>query len=183
MATPSQSVQEANYRKAVRYFIWPVSIILFLVIVSLGKFKMYSSHPFFDGLPAFHSLVNCGTAMILIFALLAIRRKDIILHRRLMTTAVIFSIIFLCSYVLYHITHDDTRFGGQGSIRIFYFTILISHILGAAVGLPFILTTYARGYFGLYSKHKKLARWIFPLWLYICVTGPLVYLMLRPYYS
>jgi putative membrane protein len=91
-------------------------------------------------------------------------------------------VIFLLSYVVYHITTDPTRFGGTGTIRTVYFILLITHIIAAAVSLPFILFTFIAAWTNQFDKHRKLARWVFPLWLYVAVTGPVCYWMLKPYY-
>jgi putative membrane protein len=92
------------------------------------------------------------------------------------------SALFLISYVLYHFTTPETRYGGQGTMRAIYFFFLITHVVLAAVTLPFILLTFTRAYTNQFERHKKMARWVFPLWLYVAVTGPICYLMLRPYY-
>jgi putative membrane protein len=92
------------------------------------------------------------------------------------------SALFLLSYVLYHFTTPETRFGGEGVIRYIYFFILITHIILAALTLPFILLTFNRAYTDQFDRHRKMARWVFPLWLYVAVTGPICYLMLKPYY-
>jgi putative membrane protein len=92
------------------------------------------------------------------------------------------SVLFLLSYVAYHMTSEPTRFGGVGSIRTVYFMLLASHILLAAVSLPFILFTFIAAWTNRFKAHRKLARWVFPLWLYVALTGPICYWMLRPYY-
>ncbi|MCL4157717.1 UNVERIFIED_CONTAM: hypothetical protein GTU68_034633 [Idotea baltica] len=105
------------------------------------------------------------------------------LHRKLMTTAMLLSALFLLSYVVYHFTTPETKFCGEGAIRMVYFFFLITHIILAAAILPFILFTYIRAYTNQFEKHVKLARWVFPLWLYVAVTGPILFLMLSPCYN
>ena len=97
--------------------------------------------------------------------------------------AMLFSFFFLLSYVVYHFTTPETRYCKQGMIRTIYFFILISHIILAGLSLPFILLTFSRGISFMTEKHKKMARWVYPVWLYVMITGPVVYLMLRPCYG
>jgi putative membrane protein len=100
-----------------------------------------------------------------------------------MVSAMLLSILFLLSYVTYHVTTPPTSFGGQGSIRTIYFLLLVTHIAAASFSLPFILFTFIAGWTNRFAAHRKLARWVFPLWLYVAITGPVCYWMLRPYYS
>jgi putative membrane protein len=93
-----------------------------------------------------------------------------------------FSVVFLLSYVVYHMTNDPTRYQGDGMARMIYFLLLISHIIFAAVSLPFILFTFIAAWTNRFDDHRRLARWVYPMWLYVAVTGPICYLMLRPYY-
>lgn len=136
----------------------------------------------FHFLPPVHASLNALTAIILIVAFYFIRNKNIEAHRRSIYAAMVCSALFLISYVLYHFTTPETRFGGAGVIRYVYFFILITHVVLAAVILPFILLTFTRAYTGQYQRHRKMARWVFPLWLYVAITGPVCYLMLKPYY-
>ncbi len=136
----------------------------------------------FRFLPPFYSALNAIAGGILIMAYYFIRRGNIAIHRRLMTIALLISALFLAAYVLYHITTPETRFCRYGVIRILYFIILISHVVLAAVGFPLILFTYIRGLSGDYLRHRKLARVVFPLWLYVCLSGPVCYLLLYPCY-
>jgi putative membrane protein len=99
-----------------------------------------------------------------------------------MVFAMFLSVLFLLSYVAYHMTNDPTRYGGTGAMRTVYFLLLITHIVSAAVSLPFILFTFIAGWTNRFAAHRKLARWVFPLWLYVAVTGPVCYWMLKPYY-
>ena len=104
------------------------------------------------------------------------------LHERLMTTAIALSVAFLVMYVAYHMTTDSTKFGGEGSIKMVYFFILISHIILSIAVIPLVLITYVRALAERFDRHKKIAKITFPIWLYVAVTGVVVYLMISPYY-
>ena len=118
----------------------------------------------------------------LISALVAIKNKKIKLHSLLMKFAIALSLVFLLMYVAYHMTSESTPFGGEGTIRYIYFTILISHILLSITVIPFVLVTYVRAITNDIQAHKKIAKITFPLWLYVAVTGVIVYIMISPYY-
>lgn len=135
-----------------------------------------------DFLPGLNAIINATTTFVLIAAFAAIRKKNIILHKRLMLTALGLSLLFLASYVLYHSTHESTSFGGEGVVKYIYYFTLISHILLAAVIAPLVLITLVRALSKKFDKHKKIARWTLPIWLYVTITGVIVYLMIRPYY-
>jgi len=136
----------------------------------------------FSFLPHVHATLNELAEVILVVAYMFIRKKNVLAHRRAIYAAMVCSALFLLSYVLYHFTTPETRFGGEGVIRYIYFFILITHVILAAVILPFILLTFNRAYTAQYERHRKMARWVFPLWLYVAITGPICYLMLKPYY-
>jgi putative membrane protein len=119
----------------------------------------------------------------LIAGLSAVKNKQYLVHKRLMFAALILSVVFLLFYIAHHILADETKFGGMGTIRYIYFFILITHIFLAGIILPFILFTAYRALTGEWVKHKKLARYTWPLWLYIAITGPVIYLMISPYYT
>ena len=151
----------------------------------------------FTFLPPLYSSLNALTAVVLILALYQIKQKNIVAHQRLMNLAVILSGLFLLGYVIYHLTNPDTRFGDVNhdgvvddtemievaGVRPYYLAVLISHIILAAIILPFILFTYIRAYTNQIEKHKKMAKWVYWLWLYVAVTGPLLYWMIQPYYK
>ncbi len=161
---------------------WIISIMVFALVVLMRQIKIPTDIDF-SFLPPFHATLNGITAVLLIGALLAIKRKNAMLHRRIMFTAMVMSVLFLTSYVVYHITTDETKFCQEGMIRYIYFFILITHVVLAAVILPFILFTYIRAYTNQFVKHVQMARWVFPLWLYVAITGPVLYIMLSPCYS
>ena len=151
----------------------------------------------FGFLPPFYSALNALTAIALIIALVFIKQKKIELHRKTIYFALACSILFLLAYVLYHFTTPATVFGDAdhdgvlseleqaavASTRPFYLVLLLSHIALAALSLPFILFTFIRAYTNQYDRHEKMARWVFPIWLYVAITGPVCYFMLMPYYS
>ncbi len=181
-----------------RKWAWAISAIVIALVVMMREVKI----PLPEGvdlgfLPPFHATVNAITALVLIAAFWFIRKKNIEVHRKLIYVAIGLSVIFLLSYVSYHITMPETIFGdinhdgvlseaeklAVGSTRMVYLVILGTHILLAGIILPFILFTFIRAYTNQIAKHRKMARWVFPLWLYVAITGPVCYLMLLPYYG
>jgi putative membrane protein len=134
-------------------------------------------------LPPIYATINGFTAVILLIAFWAIKNKRIVLHENLMTTAIGCSVAFLAMYVAYHMTSDTTKFGGEGAIKYIYYFILITHILLSIVIIPFVLITYVRAITNDFERHKKIAKITFPMWLYVAITGVLVYVMISPYYT
>jgi putative membrane protein len=134
-------------------------------------------------LPPIYATINGITALILIIAVIAIKKKKIVLHENLMTTAIGCSVVFLVLYVAYHMTSDSTKFGGEGFIKYVYYFILITHIVLSVVIIPFVLITYVRAITNNIERHKKIAKITFPMWLYVAVTGVIVYIMIAPYYT
>ncbi len=133
-------------------------------------------------LPPIYASINGITAIILLAALWAIKNKKVTLHEKLMKTAIMCSVLFLLMYIAYHMTSDSTRFGGEGIIRYIYYFILITHIILSVIIIPFVLITYVKALTKNFDKHKKIARITFPIWLYVAITGVVVYLMISPYY-
>ena len=133
-------------------------------------------------LPPIYATVNGITAILLIAAVIAIKKGNKKLHEKLNTTAIAFSVAFLVMYVAYHRTSDSTKFGGEGAIKYVYFFILITHIFLSIAVIPFVLLTYMKAKLTKFSEHKKIAKITFPLWLYVAITGVVVYLMISPYY-
>ncbi len=163
---------------------WVVSALVLLLVAAMQSIRL----PLPDGwstsfLPPFHAAVNGLGAVVLVAAYVSIRQGRIALHRQFMLVAMGLSVLFLLSYVAYHMTNDPTRYGGEGAWRTAYFLLLITHIVSAAVSFPFILFTFIAAWTNRFDDHRRLAKWVFPLWLYVAVTGPLCYLMLRPYYG
>lgn len=134
-------------------------------------------------LPALHAVLNSLAAVSLLAALWFIKQKKIAMHQRMIYTAMTLSALFLVSYVVYHAITEPTKFGGEGAIKVVYLLLLSSHVILAASILPFILFTFIRAYTKQIPAHKRLARWTYPIWLYVAFTGPICYLMLMPYYS
>ena len=134
-------------------------------------------------LPPIYSSTNAVTALLLVFAYIAISRKKVKLHESLMKVSIALSLSFLVMYIAYHITTDPTPFGGSGMIKYTYYFILISHILFSIILIPLVLISYVRAFQKAFPSHKKIARITFPIWLYVTVTGVIVYLMIAPYYS
>lgn len=133
-------------------------------------------------LPPIYATINGITAVLLVLAVNAIKNGNRALHERLVKIAITCSVLFLAMYVAYHMTSESTSYGGEGVMRGVYFFILITHILLSIIIIPFVLITYVRGISGNFAKHRKIAKITFPLWLYVAITGVIVYLMISPYY-
>lgn len=152
--------------------------VVVAVLFGMPKVKGYDT----SFLPPIYATVNGLTAILLVVAFLAIKQGKRKLHEGLMKICIGLSASFLVMYVAYHLTSESTSFGGQGGIRYFYFFILITHILLSIGVIPFVLFTFVRALTGNFERHRKLARITFPIWLYVAVTGVIVYLMISPYY-
>lgn len=176
MSNSSEVLDEKKYNKV----IIALSIVIPLVVVILFGVKLDVNLPVF--LPPIYASTNALTALVLVMALLAIKRKNIKLHERLMKFAILLSVLFLIMYVAYHMTSDSTTFRGEGIIKYVYYFILISHILLSVLVIPFVLITYVRAITNNIKLHKKIAKITFPLWLYVAITGVVVYIMISPYY-
>ncbi len=133
-------------------------------------------------LPPIYATINGITALILISGVLAIKNGKRKLHQSLMTSAIVLSLLFLVMYIAYHMTADSTKFGGEGLIKYVYFFILITHICLSIAIIPLVMITYVRTLSEQFDRHKKIAKITFPIWLYVAVTGVIVYLMISPYY-
>ena len=133
-------------------------------------------------LPHLNAFLNTTSAILLVIGYSFIKRGNINAHRNFQIAAVATSTLFLISYLTYHYYHGDTKFLGQGIVRPFYFAVLISHVLLAIVILPLVIVTVVRALRGDFIRHRRIARWTFPLWLYVSVTGVIVYLMLYHFY-
>lgn len=166
--------QEKKYNRIITI----LSIVLPLAIAALFGVKVDMEIPLF--LPPIYATTNGITAVVLIAAIIAIKKGNRKLHERLIKTAMLLSILFLVMYVLYHMTSNSTAY--EGSQKEIYFFILISHIILSIAVIPFVLITYVRAKLGKFVQHKKIAKYTFPLWLYVAITGVVVYLMISPYY-
>ena len=186
-----------NDKKA-KTFIWIVSVIVFAAVAFLAKFKLdidlgFNVHVF----AKINAVINSIVAVLLLTALIAVKKKNYALHKKIMLTAIVLSVFFLVSYICHHLLAGDTKFGdinhdgilsdeeklAAGTLRLIYYIILITHIPLAAIILPFILFTAYRALIGEYDKHKKLVRITWPVWFYVAVSGVAVYLMISPYYT
>lgn len=172
------SINAKKAKRAINF----VSILIPIVVAVLFGIRIPGVEPL-SFLPPIYATINGVTAVLLIAALWAIKNGKRPLHNTLMNVAIACSLAFLVMYVAYHMTSDSTPYGGEGIMRGVYFFILISHIVLSIVVIPFVLHTYLRGFLGAYQEHKKLARYTFPIWLYVAVTGVVVYLMISPYYA
>jgi len=179
MLTP---VLKKNDKQA-RTLILTVSFVVFAAVVILSKFKLavdlgFNVHVF----ALFNAIINSTVSVLLIWAFVAVKNKRYVLHKNLMLTAIVLSVLFLVSYIGHHLLAGETKYGGEGTLRYIYYFILATHIPLAAIILPFILFTAYRSLTGEFAQHKKLARYTWPLWLYVSITGVLVYLLISPYY-
>ncbi len=172
---------EQKYNK----WIWVLSIAIPIVVAILFGVNLqklgYDVKPL-SFLPPIYATINGITAVLLFIAVVAIKKGNAKLHERLIKVCIACSIAFLAMYVAYHMTSIETKYGGEGIIRYVYFFILITHILLSIIIIPFVLITFVRGISGSYQRHKKIARITYPMWLYVAVTGVIVYLMISPYY-
>lgn len=173
--------EEKKYNK----WIVVLSIIIPLIVGGLFGVNLrdlgYDVQPL-TFLPPIYATINGLTALLLIVGFWAIKNKNILLHKALMTTAIGCSVVFLMMYVAYHMTSDSTSYGGEGILRTVYFFVLITHILLSIIIIPFVLITYVRAITNNFERHKRIARITFPIWLYVAVSGVVVYLMISPYY-
>jgi len=158
-----------------------LSVAIPIVVAVLFGVKIPNVEPL-TFLPPIYASINALTAFILVLAFWAITNKKIKLHQRLMQTAMMLSVVFLAMYVAYHMTSDSTKYGGEGILKYVYYIILITHIILSIIVIPFVLITYVRAIIQNFEKHKKIARITFPLWLYVAISGVLVYIMISPYY-
>jgi putative membrane protein len=158
-----------------------LSIAIPIVVAALFGIKIPNVEPL-TFLPPIYASINALTAIVLVTAFWAITNKKIKLHQRLMQFAILLSVVFLIMYVAYHMTSDSTKYGGEGVMKYVYYVILITHIIMSIVVIPFVLITYVRAITNNFEKHKKIARITFPLWLFVAVSGVVVFIMISPYY-
>lgn len=190
-STPSQAFPPALpsvakwSERTLSFLIWGLTaVVVILVAVLMREGPLFQIEGLdVSGLPAFHALLNGACALLLVGGVWAVKNGRIEAHRWAMVGAFALSTVFLLSYVTYHAQVPSTPFGGEGWIRPVYFFILITHIVLAPVILPLALYAVLRAFRAEYGRHRKVARWTFPLWLYVAVTGVMVYLFMRPYYG
>lgn len=172
---------EKKYNK----WIITLSVLIPVVVAVLFKIKLkdlgFNVAPL-PILPPIYATINGVTAVLLVSAVIAIKKGKRQLHEKLMKTAIACSLVFLLLYIAYHMTTDSTKFGGEGVLKYVYYFILLSHITLSIATIPLVLITYVRALAEKFDKHKKIAKITFPIWLYVAVTGVVVYLMISPYY-
>ena len=173
--------KEQQYKK------WIIILSIAIPLVVAALFGVNLKRLGFDVaplhfLPPIYATINGITAIVLVVAVIAIKNGNRKLHERLMKSAIILSVLFLAMYVAYHMTSESTKYGGEGILRYVYFFILISHIVLSIGVIPLVLITYVRALAERSDKHKKIAKITFPIWLYVAITGVVVYLMISPYY-
>ena len=180
--TMLQATMKENDKQA-KWLIGIFSFVVFAAVTILSKFKLqldlgFNVHIF----AAINAVINSIIAVLLVAAVMVVKKGNYLLHKKLMMSALILSILFLVSYIAHHLLAGETKFGGTGAIKVVYLIILFTHIFLAAIILPFILFTSYRALTGNYPEHKRLAKITFPLWLYVAITGPVVYFLISPYY-
>lgn len=157
-----------------------VPVIVLVLMLLPERYNLFGTDPI--TFPVFHAILNFSTAILLVFGFYSIKAGKITLHRNVMISAFGLSAVFLVSYVLSKISNEPVPYGGEGIMRYAYFFILISHIILSGIIVPLVLFTMYRGLSKQYEKHRKIARWTYPIWLYVAVTGVLVFLFMMPYY-
>lgn len=170
-----------NSEKKYNKLIVALSVLIPAAVAGLFKVRIDFELPVF--LPPIYATINAITAVLLILAVVSIKKGNRAKHERYIKLAVACSVVFLVLYVLYHMTSDSTKYLGEGVLKYVYYFILISHIILSIAVIPFVLITYVRGITNQLELHKKIAKYTFPLWLYVAVSGVLVYLMIAPYYE
>lgn len=171
----------SEVKEPYRKLIITLSVAIPLVVALLFGIKIDGYD--FSFLPPIYASINGITALLLLVALWAVKNKKLRLHEWLMKTCLGLSAAFLAMYVAYHMTSESTSFGGEGTVKYLYFFILITHILLSIAVVPMVLFTLSRALAGNFEKHKALAKFTFPIWLYVAITGVVVYLMISPYYQ
>ncbi|MBB3124167.1 putative membrane protein [Mesoflavibacter sabulilitoris] len=176
-----------NLQEEKKYNKWIValSVIIPLAVAALFGIKLkdfgIDVEPL-TFLPPIYAAINAVTAIVLVYAVISIKKGQRKQHENLMKFAITLSVLFLVMYVAYHMTSDSTKFGGEGAIKYIYYFILITHIVLSVAVIPFVLITYVRAITNNFERHKKIAKITFPLWLYVAVTGVIIYIMISPYY-
>lgn len=171
----------ADKREPYKVLIIIVSIVVPMAVAALFSVRIEGYD--FSFLPPIYATINGLTAVFLVWAVVSIKRGNRALHERLVKICILLSAMFLVMYILYHITSDPTPYRGEGPLRMVYFVILVSHIALSVVIIPLVLFTFMRAWRGDYERHRSLAKFAFPAWLYVAVTGVIVYLMISPYYQ
>lgn len=158
---------------------WVITIIIWLLVGAMRQYK-FDINTDLSFLAGINAMFNTGVSISLLFALYFIRSGQIIRHRNSIYVAMVLSVGFLLSYIFYHFTTAEIPYCETGLSRTLYYIVLFSHIVLAGLSLPFILMTFIRGYVGDYVRHRRMSVWVYPVWLYVAISGPVVYLMLLP---
>lgn len=171
--------------KKLRLAAWLVTAVVFILVGLMRRPEFHITLP--EGvslafLPAVNAVLNTLVTACLVVAIISAKRGNILLHRRFIHIALLLSTAFLLCYTAYHFTSVETRYGGDGAAKAIYLFFLATHIILAGLSLPFILFTYILGFTNQFAKHRRMARPVAFVWLYVAITGPICYLMLRPYY-
>ncbi|MBL7471996.1 DUF420 domain-containing protein [Robertkochia sediminum] len=174
----TQNALEKKYNK----YIWILSVVIPVAVAVLFRVRIPNVEPL-SFLPPVYASVNALTAVLLVMAVVAVKKGNLKTHEKLMKACIGLSLAFLVMYVAYHMTSDPTPFGGEGAIKYIYYFLLISHILLSVGVIPLVLITFVKALAERFDKHKKIAKVTFPIWLYVAVTGVVVYLMIAPYYQ
>lgn len=174
----TQNALEKKYNK----YIWILSVVIPVAVAVLFRVRIPNVEPL-SFLPPVYASVNALTAVLLVMAVLAVKKGNLKTHEKLMKACIGLSLAFLVMYVAYHMTSDPTPFGGEGAVKYIYYFLLISHILLSVGVIPLVLITFVKALAERFDKHKKIAKVTFPIWLYVAVTGVVVYLMIAPYYQ
>lgn len=192
-----EPVLQKNDRKA-RIFIFTVSIIVFAAVVILSRVKLELNLPFnVHVFATANAVINSLVTICLLAGLMTAKKRQFTVHKKIMLTAIVLSVLFLVSYIAHHLLAGETKFGdinhdgiltdeeklSAGGLRTVYYILLLTHIPLAAIILPFILFTAYRALTGEYEQHKKLTRFTWPLWFYVALSGVIIYLMINPYYN
>jgi putative membrane protein len=179
MLTPSFKKNDSKAKT----FIYVVSAVVFAAVVILNRIQLQVSLPFNPHVFATaNAVINSLVAVLLLAGLVTAKQKNYALHKKIMLAAILLSVLFLLSYIAHHLFAGETKFGGEGTIRLVYYVILFTHIPLAGIILPFILFTAYRALIGEYETHRKLTRITWPIWFYVAVTGVIVYWMISPFY-
>lgn len=181
----AENVVDIEHYKKLRLLVNVISVALPLIVGAMFQFKFTNFVWPFDVyvLPLINAILNGTTALLLIGALVAVKNRNINLHKRLIYIGMGLSLLFLVVYIMYHTTAGHTKFGGEGTIRSIYFFLLLTHIVLAAIQAPFVLYAFLYGYTGQIEKHQKIVKFSYPIWLYVSITGVICYLMISPYYA
>jgi len=174
-------IENSEENKKYNRLIWILSIVIPIAVAALFGIKIPGVERL-GFLPPIYATINGLTAILLILAVLQIKKGNRKGHELLMKTAIVFSVLFLLLYITYHMTSDSTKYGGAGTLKYVYYFVLLTHIILSIVVIPFVLITFVRGITGQFEKHKRIAKITFPLWLYVAISGVVVYLMISPYY-